>query len=83
MFTCVLCVATSRGKCVAMTIAGLGELLTLADIDFDELRRGSQPSPWVGPGKPNLPLGLRGSQSWTRLSDFHFPLCGLGEVSTS
>ena len=25
-----------------------------------ELRRGSQPSPWVGPGKPNLPLGLRG-----------------------
>ena len=22
-----------------------------------ELRRGSQPSPWVGPGKPNLPLG--------------------------
>ena len=23
-------------------------------------RRGSQPSPWVGPGKPNLPLGLRG-----------------------
>ena len=19
-----------------------------------------QPSPWVGPGKPNLPLGLRG-----------------------
>ena len=33
---------------------------------FLELRRhsrvttGSQPSPWVGPGKPNLPLGLRG-----------------------
>ena len=26
-----------------------------------ELRRGSQPSPWVGPGKPNLPLGLRGN----------------------
>ena len=25
-----------------------------------ELRRGSQPSPWVGPGKPNLPLELRG-----------------------
>ena len=25
-----------------------------------EVRRGSQPSPWVGPGKPNLPLGLRG-----------------------
>ena len=25
-----------------------------------DLRRGSQPSPWVGPGKPNLPLGLRG-----------------------
>ena len=25
-----------------------------------ELRRGSQPFPWVGPGKPNLPLGLRG-----------------------
>ena len=25
-----------------------------------ELRRGSQPSPWVGPGKPNLPFGLRG-----------------------
>ena len=25
-----------------------------------ELRRGSQPSPWVGPGKPNPPLGLRG-----------------------
>ena len=25
-----------------------------------ELRRGSQPSPWVGPGKHNLPLGLRG-----------------------
>ena len=25
-----------------------------------ELRRGSQPSPWVGPGKPSLPLGLRG-----------------------
>ena len=25
-----------------------------------ELRRGSQHSPWVGPGKPNLPLGLRG-----------------------
>ena len=24
------------------------------------VRRGSQPSPWVGPGKPNLPLGLRG-----------------------
>ena len=24
------------------------------------IRRGSQPSPWVGPGKPNLPLGLRG-----------------------
>ena len=23
-----------------------------------ELRRGSQPSPWVGPGKPNLPLGF-------------------------
>ena len=22
--------------------------------------RGGQPSPWVGPGKPNLPLGLRG-----------------------
>ena len=22
-----------------------------------DLRRGSQPSPWVGPGKPNLPLG--------------------------
>ena len=28
-----------------------------------ELRRGSQPSPWVGPGKPNLPLGLRGLKS--------------------
>ena len=26
----------------------------------DSIRRGSQPSPWVGPGKPNLPLGLRG-----------------------
>ena len=25
-----------------------------------EVRRGSQPSPCVGPGKPNLPLGLRG-----------------------
>ena len=25
-----------------------------------ELRRGSQPSPWVGPGKQNLPLGWRG-----------------------
>ena len=25
-----------------------------------ELRRGTQPSPWVGAGKPNLPLGLRG-----------------------
>ena len=25
-----------------------------------ELRRGSQPSPWVGPGKPNLPLELQG-----------------------
>ena len=25
-----------------------------------DLRWGSQPSPWVGPGKPNLPLGLRG-----------------------
>ena len=25
-----------------------------------ELRRGSQPSSWVGPGKPNLPLELRG-----------------------
>ena len=25
-----------------------------------EVRRGSQPSPGVGPGKPNLPLGLRG-----------------------
>ena len=25
-----------------------------------EFRRGSQPSPWVGPGKPNLPLELRG-----------------------
>ena len=25
-----------------------------------EVRRGSQPFPWVGPGKPNLPLGLRG-----------------------
>ena len=25
-----------------------------------ELRRVSKPSPWVGPGKPNLPLGLRG-----------------------
>ena len=25
-----------------------------------ELRWGSQPSPWVGPGKPNLPLGLGG-----------------------
>ena len=23
--------------------------------------RGSQPSPWVGPGKPNLPLELRGN----------------------
>ena len=31
-------------------------------MGFLELRRGSQPSPWVGPGKPNLPLGLsRGS----------------------
>ena len=27
-----------------------------------ELRRGSQPSPWVGPGKPNLPLGERGGE---------------------
>ena len=27
---------------------------------FLELRRGSQPSPWVGPEKPNPPLGLRG-----------------------
>ena len=25
-----------------------------------EFRRGSQPSSWVGPGKPNLPLELRG-----------------------
>ena len=25
-----------------------------------ELRGGSQPSSWVGPGKPNLPLELRG-----------------------
>ena len=25
-----------------------------------ELRRGSQPSPLVGPGKPKLPLGVRG-----------------------
>ena len=25
-----------------------------------EFRRGSQPSPWVGPGQPKLPLGLRG-----------------------
>ena len=25
-----------------------------------ELRRGSQPSPCVGPGKPHLPIGLRG-----------------------
>ena len=28
-----------------------------------ELRWGSQPSPWVGPGKPNLPLGWRG-KAW-------------------
>ena len=31
-----------------------------ATMENIELRRGSQPSPWVGPGKPNLPLGLRG-----------------------
>ena len=34
--------------------------LTLQFCGILELRRGSQPSPWVGPGKPNLPLGLRG-----------------------
>ena len=30
------------------------------------LRRGSQPSPWVGPGKPNLPLGscLENPRDW-------------------
>ena len=34
VFTWILCVATSRGKCIARIIAGLGELVTLAVIDF-------------------------------------------------
>ena len=39
--------------------------LTLCDridcsLPGSSVRRGSQPSPWVGPGKPKLPLGMRG-----------------------
>ena len=34
-----------------------------------DLLRGSQPSPWVGPGKPNLPLGLRGKAGGSVVSD--------------
>ena len=32
----------------------------LFNSPYESFKRGSQPSPWVGPGKPNLPLGLRG-----------------------
>ena len=40
-----------------------------------ELPRGSQPSPWVGPGKPNLPLGLRGKALRTMHGGGSAPSC--------
>ena len=48
-----------------------------------DLRRGSQPSPGVGPGKPNLPLGLRGKAGGcARVTAYNLKVCASNSSST-